>query len=188
MSEPTRADNEEAEGLPPWRYCEGKKQLIKDILDETIEGWDARKVHAFRPLYTERAFSKFKTNLGNLRNLLLANQHRATEDSIALAHDLALDLPGNSKPYPIWQGSEAERLLKLDLDLKKHERLKPMALHASREEFADFPLDVFRDHIYQEVRTRKGRSYWMARKEEKEAQKAKKNKKKKDAPPPKRLA
>lgn len=183
-----RGDDEEAPNLPPWRNCEAKKQLIRDILDGTINGMEPRDVHAFRPLYYERAFKKFSTNLRNLRKDLNANQDRADSDAAALAHDEALNLRKNSKPYPQWQGSEAARLLKLDLDLKKQLRMKPCLLHSSREEYMEYPLDVFRGHIQQELRERTERPYWLARKAEKEAKKLKKKKEKPPPrPPPKRV-
>jgi hypothetical protein len=36
-------------------------------------------------------------------------------------------------------------------DNGKHENLMPQALHNTQKEYKDYPLTVFRKHIYQEV-------------------------------------
>jgi hypothetical protein len=48
-----------------------------------------------------------------------------------------------------------ERLLKRIIDNGKHETLMPQALHNTQKEYKDYPLTVFRKHIYQEVAQRK---------------------------------
>jgi hypothetical protein len=48
-----------------------------------------------------------------------------------------------------------ERLLKCIIDNGKHETLMPQALHNTQKEYKDYPLTVFRKHIYQEVAQRK---------------------------------
>jgi hypothetical protein len=53
-----------------------------------------------------------------------------------------------------WDGSEAQRLLRLDADAGKHEAMKPSLLYAERLEYREFPLRIFRDHIYQENRNK----------------------------------
>jgi hypothetical protein len=48
-----------------------------------------------------------------------------------------------------------ERFLKCDINNGKHETLMPQALHNTQKEYKDYPLMVFRKHIYQEVAQRK---------------------------------
>jgi len=179
--------------LTPWRNSEAKKQLIVDIKKGTIDGWGPKEVHKFRPIYEERTYENFRNNLNNLRKSLKNLQSLADEDDAALARDKALDhLRKNSKPYPQWHGSEAERLLKLDIDNGLHQQGHPSVLQATREEYKPWPRKVFGDHIQQELRARRERPYWMARRAEKEAEKAKKKKKKakktKKKPPPEPVA
>jgi hypothetical protein len=58
--------------------------------------------------------------------------------------------------YPEWQGSEAQKLLKIDLEAKKQDTMSKMDLWDSKPEFYEhFPLKVFRDKINQETRTAK---------------------------------
>ena len=171
---------------PPWRYSDAKKRLTKEILDGTIDGKGAQEVHAMHAEYFQYKYENFSTNLRNLRALLVKNQASADSDAAALAHDEALGLLGkNSKPYPRWQGSEAEQRLKQDIDNDKHTIMKPQQLKATcLQLYGPYPLKVFSDHIQQELRARRERPYWMARKAEKEARKAKKTKKKKEKRPP----
>ena len=46
-------------------------------------------------------------------------------------------------------------LLKRDVAEKRHETMAPQLLHKTRIEYMDYPLDVLRKHIHQEVRLRK---------------------------------
>ena len=59
------------------------------------------------------------------------------------------------KQYPQWKGSEAQRLLKIDMDEGKHLQKKPRLFQKDRPEYQEFPGQVFRNHIYQELRSRK---------------------------------
>jgi hypothetical protein len=40
------------------------------------------------------------------------------------------------------------------MDAGKHEAMKPSLLYAERLEYREFPLRIFRDHIYQEKRNK----------------------------------
>jgi hypothetical protein len=58
------------------------------------------------------------------------------------------------KGHPEWQGSEAQKLLKLDMEAGKHARMSKTDLHESNIEcYEKFPLDAFRDKVCQELRT-----------------------------------
>ena len=52
--------------------------------------------------------------------------------------------------------------------------MQPKDLHATRPEYAAYPLTVFRNHIHQELRARKERPYWLVQKQKKEEKKRKK--------------
>ena len=54
-----------------------------------------------------------------------------------------------------WDGSDAQRLLKIDVTDGKHLEQPPREFRKTRPEYMLFDLDVFRDHIYQEVKSRK---------------------------------
>ena len=95
----------------------------------------------------------------------------ALVDSNAVANDRRAHPKNNDgnalRSYPHWDGSEAQRLLKLDVDDGTHERLLPRELHQARVEYQAYPLDVFRKHIHQETRSRRETAYWLVKKQQK---------------------
>lgn len=126
------------------------------------------------PEYKLFKYSNFSTNLRNLRKSVDKLQDLAEGDETAFAHDERLGLRVQNKPYPRWQGSVAEQLLKQDIDSGHHLNMKPRELKQSRAEYGPFPATVFRDHIHQELRARMERPYWLARQKEKEEKQNKK--------------
>jgi hypothetical protein len=168
--------------LPPWRCSHAKKLLIKDILDgKVIEGMAPKNVFVMRPEYQLYKYENFVTNLRNLRKQIAEKQDLADDNEAAFAHDEVFGLRVNSKPYPRWQGSVAERLLKQDIDNGQHLHMKPHELKESRVEYGPYyPGTIFRDHIHQELRARMERPYWLARRKEKEEVRCNKKTKKKN--------
>jgi len=169
-----------ADEPPPWKDGEAKELLRKDIVNGKIDGKGPKEVYNMRPEYRAYKYDNFVTNLRNLRKSLAELQERADDDAAALAHDEALDLRSNGKPYPRWQGTEAETLLKLDIDNDQQKNKTPRELQATRPEYAPYPSKVFRDHIHQETRSRLERSYWLARRKEKEEAEKRKRRKQAD--------
>ena len=171
--------DEEYDGPVPWEFSEAKKLLERDIIDGRVgsvaTGLAPKQVYAMRKEYADYEYPMFVRRLYALRVKYEKLLELAAEDEEALAHDLQLGLRINSKPYPRWPGSDAERLLTQDIKAGKHLEMKPRQLQASRPEYAPwapFPK-VFRDHIHQELRAQLERPYWLARRKEKEEQKKK---------------
>ena len=152
--------------------CAAKKLLSKDILDGKTSGKKLKQVYEMHAVYKQYAYNNFRANLRCLKINLQELQDRADEDLAAFLHDEALDLRAN-KPYPRWGGSVAEELLKRDIDNGRLETMKPQQLQATRPQYSPYPLKVFRDHVQQELRSRRERSYWLARRRQKEKEKAK---------------
>jgi len=81
-----------------------------------------REVYFTRLEYGEFLYERFRTNLRNARNRILAKIDRAAEDAEALDHDRriypieAVDANGR----PRWGGSKAERKLRKDMGNGKH--------------------------------------------------------------------
>ena len=71
--------------------------------------------------------------------------------------------------------------MKVDLDAGRHEcidpatskKIKPSKFQTDCEEYFAFDLDVFCDHIYQEICARNERPYWMAKKQRQHSKKKK---------------
>ena len=54
--------------------------------------------------------------------------------------------------------------------MKRHMSMSPMTLRASRKEYSDFELGIFRQHIYQEVRRQKFVYFLNVKRAEKQKQ------------------
>jgi len=149
--------------LEPWRNSRGKKILRKGIVDGIYpESMPVEVIHQSHELFKERPLVRFKDNLKNLRAAIAREQGRADADEAALKHDLQIHpTPANSKDYPRWAGSAAAAHLKADVDAGLHKQMAPKELRQTRKEYEEFPLDVFRNHITQEVRSRTTSAYWL---------------------------
>ena len=158
---------------PPWRHSNAKELLKTDILQGKVANLTPEEVYHSRPEFKQYKKENFKNNLRSLQRLLAKEIGRALWDDVALTLDKnhRRGNATNSRPYPRWNGSTAEALLREDVQNKKHEAMKPRALKETRPEYAPFPLKIFRDHIQQEVRASIERPYWKARMEQKKNKK-----------------
>ena len=94
----------------------------------------------------------------DLRKQLEVGETRAIKDAAALVLDRQTfkKKTHNTLDLPNWDQSDAQRLLKIDIDNNKHNTMTPKDLYESRPEYHKvLSLKVFRSHIFQEVKTRK---------------------------------
>jgi hypothetical protein len=148
-----------------------KEKLTKEITDGRLpDDLPAVEVWSLQPEYKRVPLDNFKQNLSALRERFGKFKIAAELDDAALRCDRRL--------YPIepegrWPGSEAERLLKKDIDDGKHLIMKPSELYndPERKPYKAFTQDQFRKHIHQEVRSRRDSLYWIALKEKTKAAK-----------------
>ena len=117
-----------------------------------------------RPEYKPYVYERFRDNLRALRAKVKEDKERAAFEIDALAHDRSIHpIPEAAYPgaaYPRWKGSEAERKLKIAMDQGMDEEMMPQELYEIDVDFQAFPLEVFRNHIYQERRSRVEGQYW----------------------------
>jgi hypothetical protein len=141
-----------------WSKSKARALLENDLLkgriplDNDIMSTD--EVYMQRVEFAETSHEKFARRLYALRvqcRLVLA---RAATDAAAFDHDSrfrAQVVPQRLR----WEGSEAADWLTYDVEQNHHLLMKPQDLHRSRPEYQEYPLQVFRDHIHQEIKTRK---------------------------------
>ena len=153
-----------------WRGSKARDILEKDLIrgDIPLEGnaMDAREVYLQRPEFADFEYNHFRDRLRYLRNQIKEKKNRATLAITALARDRQIypKASHNHRGEPRWEGSEAERLLRLDMDDGKDKSMKPIGLYQSRKEYNEnYPLDVFRKHIDQEQRRRKMLAYYATK-------------------------
>ena len=111
-----------------------------------------------RPEYALFDHKKFEKRLETLRNRAGESTSRSQDDesrfeAFVARHEVSLF---SHKGYEQWQGSNAQQLLLLDLENKKHVTMRKRDLYGSRCEYYDhYPLKAFRDFLNQEVQTAK---------------------------------
>ena len=153
----------------PTLWEKAKEKLTEEFKAGRIEDdWKPSYVHTLDPLYQAVNKENFVNNFRELRKRMRKYKHFAEYDDEALRNDRIIhpiDFEGR------WAGSEAEKMLKLDMKDEKHKEMKPSELWNSREEFKSFTKDQFRKHIYQEERNGKESMYWLVVKEEKKKKK-----------------
>jgi hypothetical protein len=109
--------------------------------------------------FQKYSFEKFEKRLDSLRQNIIENNNRASDDLIAFEnyksnHEFSLF---SHKGYAQWQGSTAQELLWDDLEeYRNNPNLTPKGLWSSRQEYMhEWPLHAFRSKIEQEIRTAK---------------------------------
>jgi hypothetical protein len=159
-----------------WKIA--KPILEKDYLEgRATDDMQPAEVIALRPeIYGKVKATNFGNNWRAMKARFGRDRKRSEEDEVLFLHDmtihtLAADLPG------YWDGSEAQRLLKKDIERGRHTRYKPEMLRLKRPEYQEFTLDKFRKHIYQKTRVEKETPYWTYKKAKKEKKKERKRRK-----------
>ena len=150
---------------PRWGKSKARDTLTALIAvgmdrDNNGKPLDVLEVYEMDPSFAVYPIKQFSGYLEELQESIHELQDRSLRDGLAV-HNFyknnkrtLLDAPRfNYKAYPKWQGSNAQTLLRKDLIfmVENNFHLKPIDLHACRPEYREFPLSVFRNHIYKEV-------------------------------------
>lgn len=150
-----------------WEKSMAKKLLYNDIVegrvpldpkDDDNGQLNLKGIYSMRPEYSEYDYDKFSGRLSSVRKTIRDFQKKASQDRKRFDRfkDRNPVSELSHKGYIQWQGSEAQELLRQDIREKKHENMSKMDLWGSQPEyFTEFPLDAFRDKLYQEIRTAK---------------------------------
>lgn len=154
-----------------WSKSEAKLLLRDDIIVGAVtDDMDANIVYKMHEEYSPYKFANFKTNLANLRESINRNKERMKIDCMAYGQDRELLLqlrsanPPDLPPYPLWHKHPSKKLLKKDITDGKHIGVKPQQLWQSRPQYQEFPLKIFRKHIYQEIDERASKEIRFAKK------------------------
>ena len=103
------------------------------------------------PEFKAVPYKNFCDNFRRLKNSIKAHKARALEEMDMLQMDLGIYTLAKDKDE-LWDGSEAQRLLKEDVENNRHIGIKPKALRLTRIQYQKFELKQFRDHLTQEIR------------------------------------
>lgn len=150
-----------------WINSQAKILLRDDIVHGVVDAQMApRDVYQMREEYSKFKYENFRTNLKSLREAVATSILQMQMDSLFFGHDKSIMMNERRKAPRslLWIESLAPSLLKQDIDEGLHNHLTPAELYESRVEYQAFPLQVFRNHIYQEVDTRTKRAHRYAKK------------------------
>ena len=157
-----------------WRNSKARYLLEQDLVSGAIplESSEMKPcdVYMQRHEFSSFDYQHFRDRLRELRKNILAQKDRAISDCEAFIHDRQMypKPDENHRGDPRWEGSEAERLLRLDMDAGLHNIMKPKDLYQTRVEYNNnYPLFVFRKHIYQEEQRRKFLAHYYAKQQKK---------------------
>jgi hypothetical protein len=154
----------------PWAQSDAKQILEQNILEGLVtEKSNPDIVYTEHNEYSKYDRRQFKYHLKQLLKTLTRYEKNATYANNAVAN-AKKNHPRNEltvRGYPFWDTSQARLLLMNDISIGLTAQLKPRELWETRKEYKEFPLDVFRQHIYQENTRRKASAYWLSRKSKK---------------------
>lgn len=125
-------------------------------------------VHKMRPEYTAVPINNFGNNLLRLKRQYAVHIARKNIEERAYAHDRELypKTPGR------WDGSEAQRLLKEDIEADVHKLYDgPSSFQQSRPEYAGWKRKKFSDHVWHRVRGKLESNYWLIKRKKAEEKK-----------------
>jgi hypothetical protein len=151
-----------------WKVSKARVILYQDLAEGKIPrhatdqyGKSTMKLEVIFQMHGEYKLydrEKFSSRLSKVRDMYDDCMHRKSMDEEAFNTFLHNHNPSlfSHQGYPEWQGSDAQSLLRDDIEANKHNGMSKIDLWESRAEyFEDFPLSVFRDKIKQEIRTAK---------------------------------
>lgn len=164
---------------PSWKNSEAKRLLREDIITGAVpSGMIAKDVYEMHAEYGNWPYENFPGNLKRLREKISLDYERMKSDYNAYKHDLALlaTLRADQPQVTPWHKSDAKWMLIQDINNGKHKDMKPAELYVTRQEYQQFDLKTFRNHIYQETDSRTKRTFRFKKKEKrsKQADKSKK--------------
>ena len=139
-----------------WGQSASKALLRADILRGLVTAsTDFKTLYESHEEHKKWIYKNWKDGLTRLINAVDRDRGRMQADTLAYGHDLSIVQRGRTEAAEAaWHRSPAFRLLKQDVDNKKHEELTPQQLWESRPEYLAFDLRCFRKHIYQEIDSR----------------------------------
>jgi hypothetical protein len=153
-----------------WANSPDRALLISDLTSgriplQSCKGFMPRDAHRFRPEYQAIRYDLFCSRLRSLQKTIALQKRTGSDDAASLSRD-RLIYPKNARNVNgalRWEGSQAEKSLKLDVSNSRHVELLPSQLWETREEYKAFTKKAFASHLDQEKRRRKFHNYMASK-------------------------
>ena len=120
--------------------------------NKKINVMTAEQIWHSHPKFQQYDYEKFKKWDKAMQKLTSKKRKLIDEEEDSFQKDM-IAFPRNartSRDLPFWHTHAASKLLKEDVRSGHSKSMKPMQLWRSKREYQEFPLLVFRKHIYQE--------------------------------------
>ena len=146
----------------PWQHCQAKKDLKRALLDSTspIHGMSMDAIRNADARYKQ--YPNFPKYYEDLKVQVAMEKKNVREDDVAveefMKNNPRSDL--NKRGYPHWDTHAAKKLLEVDVANGLHEKMKPRELRRTREEYKEFPRDVFVKRVNREVDKQRCAEFW----------------------------
>jgi hypothetical protein len=102
-----------------------RKLLVADIKAGKHIGMQPKELWLSRHEYQQDKLTLFRSRFYSLRSTIEAATERKERDEKAFVEDTKLGIGTKFLPYPKFKGSDAEAILKNDLDQGLHESMQP---------------------------------------------------------------
>ena len=165
------------EGVEPWYTSTKNVSRAYSLLfmlymdkkkSSKISGMSVEEIWASHPQFQLYELDKFKTYNKNMETLTSRRKRLVSEEEAIFRRDMIklkdIISDKTSRGYPFWHTHPASKLLKDDIAREMSGNMnkrKPTQLWESRVQYQDFPLSVFRKHIYQERTKQLAAPYWQ---------------------------
>lgn len=171
-----------------------KPLFLKLLTDPSrpLKGMSAKEVYDSHSIFQQYPFVRFKDNMKSLAKQVKIDEEWAKIEVEDVERDMKLVKRHKLtvRGYPFWNTHRANKLLCEDVKsgkllllngnhdqhnntnfhiafLGKANEMKPKDLWKSRNEYKEFPLDVFRGHVHQEKRAQREGPYWQVKRNKK---------------------
>ncbi len=154
-----------------WRKSEAKQLLVSLIYSNKrgVARMSPRAIYESNESFQDYPFENFQGYLRTIKDSAKKYDEKARVSEREIWSDLT-KFPRNPttiRGYPHWDTHPANNLLEKDVKDGKADSMKPMDLRDSREEYKEFPLKVFRNHVSQEKRRQREEAGWVFRRNKK---------------------
>ena len=137
--------------------------LMDDAGARALDRMSIEQIWKSDPLFQQYELDKFKEYHKNMVKLTGKRKKLLSDEYRSYLADMKKVPRHNTtaRGYPFWDTHKASKLLEEDEESGQAKTLMPKDLWKSRKEYQDFPLDVFRKHIYQLRSKRLAAPYWQ---------------------------
>ena len=155
-------------GWVNWRSHVAREILLEDLEPggilhghDNLSAQEVWQYYQTLPEFRKIVFAQFSARLGDHRGQAYDSGAMAGRDEEALKKDRNIVPKQTHDEYGkrIFDGHLAQKLLRSDVKYGLQKIMTPTELRRARPQYREFYLDIFRKHIYQELRRQKFLSY-----------------------------